>query len=89
VIRGPGWLGPRSAYSSARLRWMNGTERRDQCRAAIRISKSGEICHYFHCIFKFASSLGQSDTFSLAGYSDMKSKLVTFLRYDNKEPSLR
>ncbi len=36
VIRGPGWLGPRSAYSSARLRWMNGTERREQCRAAIR-----------------------------------------------------
>jgi hypothetical protein len=27
------------------------------------ISKSGEACYYFHCIFKFASSLGQSDTF--------------------------
>lgn len=40
------------------------------------ISKSGEACYYFHCIFKFAPSLGQSDMFSLAGYSDMKSKLV-------------
>jgi hypothetical protein len=30
--------------------------------------------------FKFASSRGQPDTFSLAGYSDMKSKLVTSLR---------
>lgn len=53
------------------------------------ISKSGEACYYFHCIFKFSSSLGQSDTFSLAGYSDMKSKLVTSLRYDDNEPSLR
>jgi hypothetical protein len=53
------------------------------------ISKSGEACYYFHCIFKFASSLGQSDTFSLAGYSYMKSKLVTSLRYDDNEPSLR
>jgi ubiquinone/menaquinone biosynthesis C-methylase UbiE len=44
------------------------------------ISKSGEACYYFHCIFKFASSLGQSDMFSLAGYSDMKSKLVASLR---------
>jgi hypothetical protein len=44
------------------------------------ISKSCEACYYIHCIFKFASSLGQSDTFLLAGYSDMKSKLVTSLR---------
>jgi ubiquinone/menaquinone biosynthesis C-methylase UbiE len=42
--------------------------------------QSGEICYYFHGIFKFASSLGRFDTFSLAGYSDMKSKLVTSLR---------
>ena len=44
------------------------------------ISKSGEICYYFHCFFKFPPSLGQSDMFSLAGYRDMKSKLVTSLR---------
>ena len=43
-------------------------------------SKSGEACYDFYCIFRFASSLGQSDMFSLAGYSDMKSKLVTSLR---------
>ena len=50
--------------------------------------KSGEACYYFHCIFKFSPSLGQSDMFSLAGYSDMKSKLVTSLRYDDNDPSL-
>ena len=44
------------------------------------VSKSGEACYYIHCIFKFASSRGKPDTFSLAGYSDMKSKLVTSLR---------
>jgi len=44
------------------------------------ISKSGEICYYFHCFFKFSPSLGQSDMFSLAEYSNMKSKLVTSLR---------
>ena len=52
------------------------------------ISKSGEACYYFHCFFKFSPSLGQSDMFSLAGYSDMKSKLVRSLRYDDNEPSL-
>ena len=39
-------------------------------------------------LFKFSPSLGQSDMFSLAGYSDMKSKLVTSLRYDDNDPSL-
>jgi hypothetical protein len=53
------------------------------------ILKSGEACHHFHCIFKFASSLGQSDVISSAGYSEMKSKPVTFLRYDDNDPSLR
>jgi len=43
-------------------------------------AKSGEACYYFHCFFKFSPSLGQSDMFSLAEYSDMKSKLVTSLR---------
>ena len=57
-----------------------------QKRAAI--SKSGEACYYFHCFFKFSSSVGQSDMFSLAGYSDMKSKLVTSLRHDDNDPSL-
>jgi hypothetical protein len=51
-----------------------------QTQEQAAIPKSGEACYYFHCIFKFASSLGQSDMFSLAGYSDMKSKLVASLR---------
>jgi hypothetical protein len=33
-------------------------------------SKSGEACYYVNCIFKFASSLGQFDTFSLAEYRE-------------------
>jgi hypothetical protein len=33
------------------------------------ISKCGEACYCFHCIFKFVSSQGQPDTFSLAGYA--------------------
>ena len=42
--------------------------------------KSGEACYYFHCFSKFSPSLGESDMFSLADYSYMKSKLVTSLR---------
>ena len=66
--------GPRSAY-------IEHTIASDQ-------RKSGEAHEYVHCFFKFSSSLGQSDMFSLAGYSDMKSKLVTSLRYDDNDPSL-
>jgi hypothetical protein len=39
--------------------------------------------------FKFASRLGYSDVFSSAGYSEMKSKLIRFLRYDDNGTSLR
>ena len=66
--------GPRSAYFERTI--------------ALDQRKSGEACYYFHCFFKFSSSLGQADMFSLAGYSDMKSKLVTSLRYDDNDPSL-
>ena len=31
---------------------------------------SGKACYYVHCTFKFVSSLGQFDTFSLAEYSE-------------------
>jgi hypothetical protein len=40
-------------------------------------------------LFQISPSLGQFDMFSLAGYSDMKSKLVTSLCYDDDKPSLR
>jgi hypothetical protein len=39
-------------------------------------------------IFKFASSRRQPDTFSLARYSDMKSKLVNIPPLDDNDPSL-
>ena len=58
--------GPRSAYFERTI--------------ALDQRKSGEACYYFHCFFKFSPSLGQSDMFSLAEYSDMTSKLVTSLR---------
>jgi hypothetical protein len=51
-------------------------------------SKSGEACYDFYCIFRFASSLGQSDMFSLAGYSDMKIETGNIPPLDDNDPSL-
>ena len=51
------------------------------CRPAV----SGDLKEWrnlllLSLLFQISPSLGQSDMFSLAGYSDMKSKLVTSLR---------
>ena len=51
------------------------------------ISKSGEACYYFHCIFKFASSLGQSHVFSFAGWrNEIEAGNISPL--DDNDPSL-